>query len=74
MCVQSLCDRGLDGNLAFLQVSLALAHDGIGHLCLVSHVGHLYLRHDLHAVGAELLGVDDFSLGNGELQTIDLIF
>ena len=56
---QSLCDRGLDGNLAFLQVSLALAHDGISHLGLVSHVGHLYLRHDLHAVGAELLGVDD---------------
>ena len=35
---------------------------------------HLYLRHNLHAVGAELLGIDNLGLGNGELQAIDLIF
>ena len=50
---QSLCDRGLDGNLSLPEVSLALADNGVGHLRIVGEIGHLHLGEDLYGIGAQ---------------------
>ena len=40
---QDMGNGGPDRNLARTQVSLVLAQDGIGHLCLGGKIGHLHL-------------------------------
>ena len=62
---ESLGDGGVDGNLALAQIGLILAHDGIGHLSLVGHVGHFDLAHNLYSVGAETRHIYYLGLGDG---------
>ena len=62
---ESLGDGGVDGNLALAQIGLTLAHDGIGHLSLVGHVGHFDLAHNLYSVGAETRHIYYLGLGDG---------
>ena len=65
-------DRSLDGDLAHLDVGLVLADDGVAHLHVVGHVGHLHGRKDLHRLCAEARGVNDLRLGDSQLQLVDL--
>lgn len=62
---ESLGDGGVDGNLALAQIGLTLAHDGIGHLSLVGHVGHFDLAHNLYSVCAETRHIYYLGLGDG---------
>lgn len=56
---------GVDGNLALAQIGLTLAHDGIGHLSLVGHIGHFDLAHNLYSVCAETRHIYYLGLGDG---------
>ena len=72
MAEETLGDGGVDGDLACLQVGLALGNDGVGHLRLVLDILQVYLRQHLDGVGLDLRGVDDLGLADGQLQLVDL--
>ena len=62
MVEQTLCYGGGYCYLAFAQVCLAFAYDGVSHFRFVGKVGHLHFRENLYGVGAQTRRVDDFSL------------